>query len=774
MAKVKQGISTLRENGYKIVAFWGLAVLLFYPPFFRGLFFQGEQQWTLGFAAIVFAVTWLWKLSCREVSFLQKPVDFFALALVLVYLVAAFGAANARLAVAEIIKYGLYFMVFWLTSQLVQNRRDVKTLLHALYIAGEGVALAGVMCASGLIEIKDGFLGGRIYSTMQYPNALASYLTALSFVGIYLWASKKSGVLPCLYAVGNYLMLLIVIATGSRGGLLVYPVVLLVFFLGLGRSYRVPIFCHYVFILAGAFIANHKLIPMLVAKEYGTAWLWVFIGMLVALVGQGIIMMLPRLKLSKRVIGLIVGLIFVALLGGAWFQLSQTDGAKGILSEQLVRRITSINLEDANVQGRFHFWQDAMKIVKDHPVFGFGGGAFEETFRYYQSYFYSSTQVHNHYIQMWTEVGTVGILIFIGLWAFYKLTVWRLWWKGKDKENNLLVWSMFAAAISLGLHAFLDFDLSLSSIMIVLFAMFGLTRGIERYTNREYKMLDGTTFDGVKWFYYGGAIVISFGVIIYMFMLSSAFTEARTASQIYREGNFPKARVHFEKAVSRDRLNAEYLASLAGTYMKLGEKDKALETIEKAQAVAPYNPQVMGDAAGIYLSLGKINEGLISSERAVKNFPFNTYYWEGLTYRYFVVGYQAWTNGKGAEAKEMLAKAVEVPARIDTKMSTVTEQYRKMWKTGSLGLLEVSPAIKLYSGVASYILSDYSTAEAYVKEAYEKVTDEQYKIEAAMWLAVLYSKEKRGEELSQIMTEGNKLNKNFEQNVLDLSKLETL
>lgn len=774
----------MTENSYKIVAFWGLTVLLFYPPFFRGLFFPGEQQWTLILASLIFAVAWLWKISCREVSFLQKPIDYLALALVLAYIVAAFGAANTRLAIAEIIKYGLYFLVFWLTSWLVQDRKDVKILLHALYIAGVGVALAGVMCASGIIEIKDGFVGGRIFSTMQYPNALASYLTALSFVGIYLWTSVGLGetgqktkinlVLPCLYAIGNYLMLLIVIATGSRGGLLVYPLVLLLFFIGVGRNFRVPVFCHFVFTLTAAIIANYQLIPMLVAKEYGTAWLWVFIGVVVALAGQGIIFILPKLKISKRMIGIAVALIFIALLAGAWFQLSQTDEAKGILSDQLVRRITSINLEDSSAQARFHFWKDAMKIVKENPVFGLGGGAFEETFRHYQSYFYSSTQVHNHYLQMWTEVGTVGLLIVIGLCVFYMLTVWRLWWKGKDQETNLLVWSMFAAAVSLGLHAFLDFDLSLSSIMIVLFAMFGLTRGIERYHNREYKVLDGKTFGGVKWFYQGGAIAVSLAIIVYMFMLSTALPEARAGAQSYREGNFSKARMHFEEAVRRDAFNQDYLTNLSKVYMQLGEKEKALETISKAQTVAPYNPEVMGDAASIYLSLGKIKEGLISSERAVKNFPFNTFYWEGLNYRYFVVGYQAWTNGKGAEAKEMLAKAVEIPDRIDAQMSTVTEQYRKMWKTGSLGLLEVSPTIKLYSGAASYILSDYQTAEAYFKEAYEKVTDEQYKIEAAMWLAVLYSKEKRGEELAQIMAEGNKLNKNFEQNVVGLSKLETL
>ncbi|MDK2887533.1 MAG: hypothetical protein PWP72_411 [Thermoanaerobacter sp.] len=76
------------------VAFWGLAALLFFPPFFRGLFFPPEQEMALMGAAIIFWFTWLWKHGRRDYSFLTHPLDYFTLALPLVYVMAAFGAVN--------------------------------------------------------------------------------------------------------------------------------------------------------------------------------------------------------------------------------------------------------------------------------------------------------------------------------------------------------------------------------------------------------------------------------------------------------------------------------------------------------------------------------------------------------------------------------------------------------------------------------------------------------------------------------------------------------
>lgn len=780
---------TEQGNVFSSIGYAGLLVLLFYPPFFRGLFFQGEQQWTLIFASLLFVITWLGKLSVREVSFLKKPVDYLALALILAYVVSFFFAANPRLAMAEVIKYTLYFLVFWLCSQLVKDQKDVKWLLHAIYFAGIGVALAGVMTASGMIHIKDGFLYGRIFSTMQYPNALAAYLAALSFIGIYMWLSSvdsgqwtadrkeavsKAAIPGYLYAIGNYILLLIYIGTGSRGGLIVYPLVLLIYFIGLGKEHRYLAFDHFVLTFVAAMAANIKLMPMLVAGNAGAAWGWFFIGVAVAIAGQGLIMVLSRLKINKKIIGGVAGVLILAILIFGWLQVKNTDMPSKLMPSHLISSIRNISLTDRNVQERFVFWQDAFKVVKEHPVFGLGGGAFEETNRRYQSYFYSSTQAHNHYVQMWTEVGTVGLIIFLSLWVFYKLLVLRLWWRQKNRETKLLVWSMYGTAATLGLHAFLDFDLSLSSITIVLFAMLGLTRGVDRYTFNEYKYRTYEKLAPVKWVYQAAVLGVSAVIIIYMSMLNLSVSHATAGSKAFNAKDYKQAQVAFEKALSLDRLNVDYRTDLSKVYLNLEEKEQAVKMAEEAVKLAPYNVDALGNAVTIYTQIGDIDQVVAYSEKLVENFPFNIGLWEGLNYRYFVAGYMAWTKGDSAGAEKMLPHSVEIPGRIEEKMAGVTEQYKSMWGTQVLPVMGITPTIQLYTGAAQYILHDWEGAETNLKAAFAGQEDKKLMGEAAMWLAVLYLKQDDQAQAETISAQGTRLMDNFTENVVGLVNLETV
>ena len=216
------------------------------------------------FAAVILWVAWLWKWLNRDYSFLSHPLDYFVLAFPAVYLISAFQAANHGLALDEVVKTTLYFTVYWLTSRLVRSDQEAGTILGVIYLGAVGVALAGLATATGLVQIKDGFLGGRIYSTFQYPNALASYLAAAVFTGLYLWRRagtpgsngfnpiikempdwlSRAKLKPYLYAAGNFLLFAVLLGTRSNGGLLVFSFVFVLYLIGLPKGNRIPVFLH--------------------------------------------------------------------------------------------------------------------------------------------------------------------------------------------------------------------------------------------------------------------------------------------------------------------------------------------------------------------------------------------------------------------------------------------------------------------------------------------------------------------------------------------------
>lgn len=83
----------------------------------------------------------------------------------------------------------------------------------------------------------------------------------------------------------------------------------------------------------------------------------------------------------------------------------------------LLARVASISLENRDVQARLLWALDGLKSVRDYPVLGVGGGGWDAIYHKYQSYGYFSTQVHNDFVQIWLEGGTLGVLALLGMFG---------------------------------------------------------------------------------------------------------------------------------------------------------------------------------------------------------------------------------------------------------------------------------------------------------------------------------------------------------------------
>jgi len=100
-------------------------VLLFYPPYFRGLFFDKELLPTQIAIGVLFFAWIIYKWAVlKEKKFFRNPADIAALSLVGIYLASFFVAANYRYALGEFLKYLTYFMVYYLVSDMARGERE--------------------------------------------------------------------------------------------------------------------------------------------------------------------------------------------------------------------------------------------------------------------------------------------------------------------------------------------------------------------------------------------------------------------------------------------------------------------------------------------------------------------------------------------------------------------------------------------------------------------------------------------------------------------------
>ncbi|MBE3580970.1 MAG: O-antigen ligase family protein [Thermoanaerobacteraceae bacterium] len=744
--------------------FWaalaGLLLLLFYPPFFRGLFFPVEQRWSLILATLLFVLTWFWKFSRRDLTFLRHPLEYAAFGLVLVYVASGvFYPASRGLALAEISKVVLYFFVFWMIVQLGTGPGPRSLILHSLYSSGLGVALAGLLTATEVIFIKDGFLGGRFYSTLQYPNALAAYMMGNLFLGFYLWG-RADNRLRLAYAVGNYLLLVVFLGTGSRGAFLVLPVVLALYFLLAPAGWRLSTFAHLLATGLAALVANYRFIPLALAKDYAGSWTWFFLGLGAALALQVILAVAGKIVPSARMRAAVAAALIILALGGGYAYTSLKAGEavgaaepalgwERILPAPIARRIQDINLETRSSRERVEWTRDALSMLRERPLLGYGGGGWEAAYRQYQRYAYHSTQVHNYYAQLAVETGVVGVIVLATLWVSFFLSVYGLYRRSSGRDRLLTV-SLLAAALSLGLHAALDFDLALGAVSILLWSCWGLSRSLER----------GGDVQGVpqraadpEWasrqIKYAAAVVITALVIV---LFSGSFlagnASAREGVAALRQGNISLATAKLKEAHGYDPFTASYVADLAALYLRQDRPSEAEKVISEALSYEPYNYLLKVRLGEVYWAQGKIPEAVAALEEARDMAPWMAATWESLAKIYVTSGMRYLQYNQPAEARELFAAAAGLKAEVEGRLASLGD-LRELHLV-ERGGLTLTPALLLEVAKAQYFLSRWEEAAANLEVV---LKDKDLGSEARVWQALLADRQGEKGRAKEILRE---------------------
>jgi tetratricopeptide (TPR) repeat protein len=822
-------------------AFWGLTLLLILPPYFRGLFFAAEQQKALVLAAALFWLVWHWKHSRRDYTFVSHPLDYFVLALPLVYLLAVFNAVNYGLATVEFVKNILYFLVYWIIVQLAREETDISFFLHIIFFAATGVALAGLMTATGIVDIKDGFLGGRIYSTFQYPNALASYLAVAGFLGIYFWQRNSrlaladtitdrtlKNILPgwllrlhpygYLYNLANIILLAVLIGTKSRGGLLITAVVFILYIIGLNRSKRLPALLYTLFLLIVGYISIEHFIAHALDKHLGIAWLWIAAAIVVVLLAQAANNILSfrwrpsKTKKKKTATGVLAGLLGVVVIGGGVLVATQPALMQKIFSFSYLR----------NAIERTYFIKDALAMFKVHPLLGWGGGGWREAYRSFQGYFYNSNEVHSYYFQTAVETGMLGLLAVVGIWVTFFWILFRSFKNvsiGADRKS--LLWTLFAAALAVGVHAAIDFDLSLSALTIALWAIFASVRvlvslpeaqasvniPVEQEKPKKYAPEAKKTSEAEKTgnkktvairsdsqaakrirkgkekisykhitempprqplifviFSLVGVILLLAGIFLTM-----ADTYSMEARKSLQSGKIQEALSNTQKAILYNPLNADNYTQLANIYLNTGKAELALANAQRAAELSQYSAAKQVALATAYLSTNKYDDVIRSAKRAVELAPYQESWYEYMAYFYSAVGQDKLLAGDKDEARIYLEETLQVPALIQDKINHLGEREKRLWVDAPM--LSVTPGLKLYTGQANYLLGNIGEAE---KELQVATGNEQAKSEALIWLALVKEKQGKAQEAKDLVKQATDINQNYSGRYDQLKALPTL
>ncbi|MEZ0537111.1 O-antigen ligase family protein [Caldicellulosiruptoraceae bacterium PP1] len=679
----KENINILSNNisnnsylwiNYLFLAILSLVVLM--SPFYRGLYFDYEL---LAFQAIIFSlfVAFVIYSFIKEKTFLFKEkFEYLLLLFIGVYFIPFFFAANKRLAIGEFMKYIFYFAIFIMAYRMAKSILERKIILNALFISTLGVAFFGFQASVGLIPessrpfgmaMNGLFVQNMINSTLQYHNTAGTVLAFGMILGLLLALLNENRFISSLYFGLTSVVTSAFIFTYSRGCYVTLPIALFIMFLMLPREKRISLVFNFVALMIPVVILLKPISSSMNPNSKLKLFLLLFIELLVAFIICLALTLIKNLlnKISNKVY--LFGFIIVVIIGIIGIYIAYV---KKLLPQDLVSKIASISFKERNFQERLVFYKDGLKIFLKSPIFGYGGGTWVSLYFMYQSYLYFTTQSHNYFLQVLLDTGIIGFGILVYLLYFFYSKVLKAW-KQKEYLSNIIIAGVTAATVQLYLHSIWDFDFSLASVQVLLFASLGVLYSVvkEKLLDSEGKVLEIKKPSKVL---SPMVAVVCFFLIIISLNFRVGHYNANLGSQALQVNDIPKAYEYLSKAVSSDPLLASARLDYATTLTKLGDQKKdsgilqlANENYKKAIAYDRFNSRIRMSYGAFLLSHGDIENGLKEINNAIKFQPLKPYNYEIKADAYAKVGDYYLSKGEKEKAKGYYKVVLEIPKEIE-------------------------------------------------------------------------------------------------------------
>jgi O-antigen ligase len=760
-----------KKGGLFWIVLTGLCALMLYPPFFRGLFFSREFLPTHAFSALLFGLWWIYKLSVKkDASFLTHPLDYAVLGLVAAYAISLIPAVNTRAAIGELLKNSNYFIAFWLAAEMTGELKKPQFLLNILLANAVLVALLGIGAAAGTIDYPGAVISGRISSSLQYPNTLATYMMAAFFISttLYLNCEHKWG--RFIYPGTNFTLLLVLIFTYSRGAWLAFPVIMVLYLIGLSGGKRIGAVVLFVVTLVPALLCMQGFSSAITAGAQARVWLWYLAGAVLTIglaqLNQFIVKHVSGINKKTAIAVAGAGIVVLAVLAGVLFSArqpimlahsadeedswktvrreindikpdtdytvvldidsknpeekqyswrvviqsindkgeassiltqagSQTDGVETqelpfstmpdtekirlifynyfanthavydniniyegedrsnpipvmtsfkYIPENIVQRFSSISLKESGASSRFEFYRDALKIIKDYPILGAGGGGWQSLYQGYQSRLYWTTEVHSYFLQLWVETGTLGFAVLCGVCIILAFETFKLLRaKGTDASGRNCTWAAFVGAFAIGAHSVIDFNLSLGAVALFLWFLIGIVRGGMSYIKEDSETTIKPKKHGstVAARYYAFTMLPVILIVAASLSLLAGEVMAGKAGGYLGEGYLTEALAAYDSATRFDPFKSEYRVAKAQVLDIMGRHTEDASYIQRAgmeyEKAIKYDGHSAKNHSAVgfyYLTVGQAEKGFEHIEKAVQLHPYNIDYYEQKAYAY--------------------------------------------------------------------------------------------------------------------------------------------
>lgn len=670
-------------------------LLIFFAAYHTALFngYSAQYDKTIFVALLITSFIFILLVVCFFFNWeLQDNRDLLSMYIWLVPLtfwISSLFAASSELAQNMTIIHVMYSVLFMAGAHVSRNGFKASLMQIAITMLGYSVVLYGLACAFGNMYSRDAVMftdqGYRLTSVFQYANAYAAFLNAILLCCLYYITHSKKWYIVFI----NSLMLVPILVsfwlTLSRGGIVALPFIFLAILPVLSLVRQLSLSVYAIIGTAASFLItgyvtdkSTKLVTEVLKKTSSNlksadtySWFhreslsgWaVVLG--VSCITAGIIVGLqkyvtPKLerklesfssrKFSRVIIPL--GLILVAVLGAL---LIIETPVKSILPQALQTRLENINFQQHSVLERGTFYKDSLKVFKEHPILGSGGGGWAALYERFQNNPYVSRQAHNFFLQYLIEVGVIGLAVFIGLLTtVYALFIRKAFTRGNDGLPSHLIF--YFVSTSILIHSILDFEMSYVFLGALVFLCLG---GMASVLDNKPSWMGKLSFVNKKKYIYPSLLSIIAIFFFYITVINLTANNSYEKAIAYAVGGKPLNEVlkPLDKAISSTS-RSEYYALKSNFLLQVYSQNKqddywnqAKNVLEEARKKEPNNRLLLERQYSLYIAKQDLKSAISVIREGLENYPWELSFYERAASLYNTQWNQA-KQQKNAKAME--------------------------------------------------------------------------------------------------------------------------
>lgn len=408
--------------------------------------FLSTKEMIFELLIIIGLLFWAFKtIDQQQVELRANPLNLLVLSFILICILSLLWTDNIYTSIRELPLFLAGPLLYFITINNISEEGQVARIINSLLIIGALFGIYGIFQYIVDFPIWSTATGRRkVMGLFGNVNYFAEYLIIPLSIAVSLFLTSRKGIKKILFFIAILTMGTTLVLTFTRGS-----------YLGLAASL---LFIAVLFIVYGNSVKQSLLIN--------------------------------KKKILIAFLAVITVIIFVFLTPNP---LNRPGTAVYKIKDRVsITRLT----KDPSLKRRIATWKFTILMIKDRPWLGSGIGTYKYNTLRYQAQFFSegenrtlyphgfADKAHNEYLQLWAELGLVGLVIFFWLiYTYFRfgLRTLRDITDNKDIEDKVkftrqgLIIGLMGAVVAFLVDAFFGFPMHLPASVMLFWLVLSLT-----------------------------------------------------------------------------------------------------------------------------------------------------------------------------------------------------------------------------------------------------------------------------------------------------------